>query len=517
MPIRNTAIPFRQTGRFAALFCNYVENHPGLIDFQTGFPDMENFKNSIPERLHAFPQETRKLLHRLLDEQTRSATFHPEQEKSLEKLAADNCLTVSCGHQLCIGGGPQYMLFKILSTIRLAEELQQRFPEQPFVPVFWMAGEDHDIDEIRQLSFFGREYSLNIEGSGPCGRLSTAGIAAQLREIPDFPEEMALFYEDSENLNEATRKWLHHYFGNQGLLVLNADHSDLKRIFLPEMLAEFSGPALATEVRQQTSRLEKLGYSAQLHCRDLNLFYMETGLRSRLEKTATGIRTADGRKEWTQEEALAFFPEHPETLSPNAVLRPLYSQKILPDIAFVGGPAEIAYWLQLKTAFSLHGIFFPLLIPRFSALLLPHSRMERLQKLGLLPEDLFLDAQTLRRKIALGDEQIPEPGLKEAFSGLLAFARSVDPGTADSLEADLRRLEDQAANMVRKARRAAEKKSETQLIQLEKLLEYCFPDGGLLERKESWLSTMVQNPSLMVFLRETIHPIDFQFQVREII
>ena len=515
MPVRSTSISFRQTGKFSTLFCDYSENHPGLKSFHAGFPDLVNIENSIPERLRTFPQKNRELLGRILGAQTRSAAFHPEQELNLHRIAAENCLTVSCGHQLCIGGGPQYLLFKILTVIRLVEMLQEQFPEQHFVPLFWMAGEDHDIEEIQQLQFFGRKYRIEVQGSGPCGQLSTKGIAEQLQSIPDFPEAMVSAYETSENLSEATRKWLHHYFGNRGLLVLDADDPELKRIFLPEMLSEFHGPALAEKVRRQTEGLEALGYHAQLHCRNLNLFFMDSGFRSRLEKTESGIRTADGRYEWTQEEANSFFTEHPEKLSPNACLRPLYSQKILPDLAFAGGPAEIAYWLQLKTAFSHHGIFFPMLIPRFSALLLPQSRFDKLQKLGLRPEELFLDPVVLRRKIALGEEKIPEPALKETFAGLLAFAQKFDSGTAASLEADLSRMEDQVQNMIRKVRRAAEKKSENSLNQLEKLLEYCYPEGSLLERTESWLSTVVQNPDLPDLLKKEIRPLDFQFQVCE--
>jgi bacillithiol biosynthesis cysteine-adding enzyme BshC len=516
MPFQSTSIPFRQTGKFSALFSDYTENQNRLRSFHSGFPEKEHFLTHIQERMQRFSASSRKLLHGILRRQTQAIPCHEAQETSLQKLASSKGFTVSCGHQLCIGGGPQYLLFKILSTIRLAEELESLFPELRFVPVFWMAGEDHDIEEIQQLQFFGKKYRIEVQGSGPCGRISTTGIAGQLQSIPDFPEPVISAYQTSKNLAEASRKWLNHYFGDKGLLILDADEAELKSSFLPEMLAELESPDLADKIRNQSSRLDALGYGIQLHCRDLNLFYMEDGLRVRLEKNGHSIRSTDGRFEWNLPDALAYFSVHPEKLSPNACLRPLYSQKILPEVAFIGGPAEIAYWLQLKTAFELHGIVFPLLVPRFSALLLPRSRCERLEKLGLRPEELFLDSSQLRKKIALGDESIPEPGIRDAFAGLLAFARETDSGTAASLEADLSRLEDQVQNMKRKVRKAAEKKAETQLKQVENLLDYCFPDGGLLERSESWLSVLQQNPKLISELSEAIDPLHFQFLVAEL-
>jgi uncharacterized protein YllA (UPF0747 family) len=212
-------------------------------------------------------------------------------------------------------------------------------------------------------------------------------------------------------------------------------------------------------------------------------------------------------------EGLEFFQSHPECLSPNAALRPLYSQHILPDVAFIGGPAEIAYWLQLKPAFDLHELVFPILIPRFSGMIIPESRSARLEKLGLSIAEIFQDEAMLRRKLALGEQNLPIPNLRPIFSEMVNLAAEQDASLVPALEAEISRMETMAEGMAKRIRKAAEKKAETQLKQLENILEFCFPGGALLERSESWLSLLVMNPATLDELCNLISPLDFRFHL----
>lgn len=509
--MRQAAEPlsYRATGRFSPLFCDYAENKSELREFHSGFPDQAAFSGIMAAREKTFHSAQRKLLcHALTDKD-----HHPAQKANLEKLGRENCFTVSCGHQLCIAGGPQYMAFKILGTIKLAAELKIRFPEKDFVPVFWMAGEDHDLEEILSFHFFQQAYRIQLEGSGAVGRLDCADVQSQLSSIRDFPAPMAEAYKPGSSLAEATRKWLNRYFGDKGLLILDPDRHELKASFLPFMLKELESDALFRRVASQTERLEKMGYEPQLHLRELNLFFLEEGRRERLIHNGNAITTSSGTRSWTQEEALDFFTQHPECLSPNAAMRPLYSQFLLPDLAFIGGPAEIAYWLQIKPAFDLHELIFPLLIPRFSALILPESRSARMEKLEISMADLFQEEVMLRRKLALGEENLPVPELRTAFSEMLKLAAEQDASLVPALEAEIHRMEVMAEGMMKRIRKAAEKKAETQLKQLQNILEFCFPGGGLLERSESWLSMLVQNPAALDELYELISPLDFRFQL----
>ncbi len=513
MAITFTPVPYAATGRFNRLLSDYAADLPALRAFHSGFPNKDNFTSRIENRQKTFSPAQRTLLCSVLEEQMSGGSLHQAQRENLNKLKQDNCFSVSCGHQLSIAGGPQYMAFKILSTLKLAEELKGIFPEMEFVPIFWLAGEDHDLEEILSFRFFSQPYRMELEGTGAVGRLSCKGIAEQLQVIKDFPDEMSRAYDQEDNLAMASRHWLQQYFGEKGLLILDPDRTDLKASFLPEMLKEFSSGQVKQLMEEETKKLETLGYEAQLHPRELNLFYLNGNTRTRLIHRDGGIALLEGELKWSLEEAITHFTEHPEELSPNACLRPLYSQKILPDAAFIGGPAEIAYWLQLKSTFDYHGIFFPLLIPRFSALLLPENRAARMEKLGIQPEELFEDEARLRRKLALGDKEIPAPSLRDSFSGLLAFAAAEDASLVPALEAEISRMENMADGMAKRIRKAAEKKAETAVKQLENLLEFCFPQGGLLERSESWLSLLVQNPSCLDEIYSAMSALDFRFQV----
>ena len=509
--MRQAAEPlsYRATGRFGPLFCDYTENKTELREFHSGFPDHEAFSGIIAAREKSFDGNQRMLLCSALADNS----HHPVQQSNLEKLSRENCFTVSCGHQLCIAGGPQYMTFKILSTIRLAEELKNQFPDKEFVPVFWMAGEDHDLEEILSFRFFQQAYRIQLEGSGAVGKLDCADVQSQLSGIRDFPAPMAEAYKPGSSLAEATRKWLNHYFGAKGLLILDPDKRELKASFLPVMLKELQSDDLYNRVTQQTRKLEELGYEAQLHLRELNLFYLQDNQRKRLIRSDNSLSTSDGSTSWSMSEGLEFFRKHPECLSPNAALRPLYSQQILPDVAFIGGPAEIAYWLQLKPAFDLHELVFPILIPRFSGMIIPESRSARLEKLGIATAELFQDEVLLRRKLSLGEHNLTIPKLRPVFSDMLNMAAEQDASLVPALEADIHRMEAMAEGMIRRIRKAAEKKAETQLKQLENILEFCFPGGELLERSESWLSLLVMNPATLDELCNLIHPLDFRFHL----
>jgi len=324
---------------------------------------------------------------------------------------------------------------------------------------------------------------------------------------------MAEAYQPNLTLCEATRNWLNYYFGEKGLLILDPDKKELKASFLPVMLQELKSDLLHQTISLQTNNLEKLGYEAQLHTRELNLFFLDKHKRERLVRNGNSISTADATKSWTLDEAQEFFSENPDCLSPNAALRPLYSQQLLPDVAFIGGPAEIAYWLQLKPAFELHQLPFPMLIPRFSAMLLPANRISRMEKLSLSAEDLFEDTTMLRRKLALGETEISLPELRPVFTDLLKLAASQDASLVPALEAEISRMETMAEGMGKRIRKAAEKKAETQLKQLDNLLEFCFPGGSLLERTESWLSLITRNPESLNEISALISPLDFRFQV----
>ncbi len=210
-------------------------------------------------------------------------------------------------------------------------------------------------------------------------------------------------------------------------------------------------------------------------------------------------------------QARSFFERNPERLSPNVAFRPLYSQLLLPDVAFVGGPAEIAYWLQLGTVFEVAKVPFPILIPRFSALYLNPQQVRKMEKLHLSAADLFKDQAELKRDLFLPDGLIPD--LEVVFQNMLSWAQSVDVTLVPATKAEFARMQKQLEGLQKRIQKAAEMKNEQQIGQINNLITNLFPNGNLQERSESWLSFLVSDPDWLKKIAASIQPLDFRFQV----
>jgi bacillithiol synthase len=513
--LKRTSYPYHRFKAFSSTIISYVEGDHQLKEFSHGKPDLALFPEALNRKSAHYSDKIRKKLATQLEMQHAAFPIHNSQKYNLDILKKENTFSVSCGHQLVLGGGPMYMAFKILSVVKLAKKLSDEFPEYNFVPVFWMASEDHDVEEIRSFSFFSQSYSIVVKGEGPVGRISTEGIEAQLSGIKDFPAWMSSEFGKHKTMAEATRSWLQYVFGDRGLLILDADSVELKAELLPVLLKELQSDESERKVLAASTKLEAMGLKSQIHPRNVNLFYMKDHQRIRLERTETGIRTLDGSESWTTEKALEHFSSHPEELSPNVCLRPLYSQILLPDVAFIGGPAEISYWLQLKDVFDDFETPFPLLVPRFSALYIPVSQGKKLAKLGLNTDDLTLDELTVRKKLVKPENEIELPDLENIYSSLLEWAQKTDPTLVPAGKAELSKMSKLAEAFLKRIQKSAETKEEQKLKQVSQLWDRFFPGGGLQERSESWLSFFVTDPDWLNKVYDAIDPLDLRFHILE--
>ena len=513
--MKRTSFSYRRFKAFSPTLISYAENDPQLIGFSHGKPDLTSFTDALKRKSEHYSDTVRQTLTSQLERQHGGFPLHVSQIQNLKLLKQANTFSVSCGHQLVLGGGPMYMAFKILSVVKLTEQLKAEFPEHHFVPVFWMASEDHDVEEIRSFSFFAQPYSIDVNGEGPVGRITTDGIEGQLSAIKDFPEWMSSAFGQFKTMTEATRAWLQSAFGDKGLLILDADSAELKKELLPVLLMELQSDDSERKVLAASAKLEAMGFKSQIHPRNVNLFYIKDHQRIRLERTESGIRTLDGLLSWTMEEAISHFTAHPEELSPNVCLRPLYSQILLPDVAFIGGPAEIAYWLQLKEVFDGFDLPFPLLVPRFSALYLPVSQNKKMAKLGLQTEDLTLDELAIRKKLVKPETEIELPDLEKEYSALLEWAQKTDPTLVPAGKAELSKMAKMAEAFQKRIQKSAEAKEEQKLKQVSQLWERFFPGGGFQERTESWLSFFVTDPDWLNKIYDAIEPLDFRFHILE--
>ncbi|NNJ88041.1 MAG: bacillithiol biosynthesis BshC, partial [Eudoraea sp.] len=238
-------IPFKETGYFSEIICDYLDEAPQLKPFYNRFSSLKSFKAQIAEKQDSFSDETRKVLASALLKQYQEIATSAKTKKHLSMLREPNTFTVVTGHQLNLFTGPLYFLYKIISTINLTSELSKAYPEQHFVPVYWMATEDHDFDEINYFNFKGKKIHWNKNASGAVGKLSTEGLEAVF-EL--FSQELgpgtraaklkALFsnaYLKHNTLTAATRYLANELFGTEGLVIIDGDDKALKQCLIPHI------------------------------------------------------------------------------------------------------------------------------------------------------------------------------------------------------------------------------------------------------------------------------------------
>lgn len=509
------------TGQFSLLFLDYIQRNEKLSHFYKYFPTLENFGEAIANR--SFSGTSRAVLVEELEMQYQSIPDREVVDGNIQLLKRNTTFTVTTGHQLNLMTGPLYFVYKIVSTINLAKRLKEAYPEYDFVPVYWMASEDHDFDEINHFVFSGRKYSWMSTQQGPVGEFeidkALRDLIAELRFLPDFFRDA---YLNSSDLAAAVRKYVHHLFGKDGLLVLDANVPALKKRFAPVIKDDLTTQRANELVQLQNENLEKLGYETQIFPREVNFFYMEKGIRERIVPSEDGYRTANKDLSWSRSELLELVDRHPERFSPNVVMRPLYQEAILPNLAYLGGPAEVAYWFQLKGVFDHYGIDYPAVMPRNFGLLVSQQLSKKIHSLGLSLEDLFKPFDELRisftRTHAESDLELTEERalMEELYGRLEGKLGEVDPTLAPATAAARERGMKILNQLAKKLRKAEERKLGDAIARIREIKQSLFPGGIPQERKANMLDFYLDYPDLVEMLKEVFDPLAFEVVVVEL-
>lgn len=495
-----SAIEFR---RLSPLITAYCLGESTLRELYRTSPVVEEMAREAKNRVIA--PEVSAALHEVLSEQYQGLTLHKAVAENLQAFAAGNAVTVTTGHQLCILGGPAFVMYKILSAIRLAQSIQPWVTDKKVVPVFWLASEDHDRDEINHVFFRNRRIEWNTQQTGAVGRFSTDGLSDVLQQVSElatdessrkYVELFGKILTEHRTLSSATRAWVNECFGEWGVVVLDADDARLKRFFIPAMRRDLLRQTTFSAVTETNTRLKQLGYEPQVNPRQLNLFYLRNQSRVRIETTDDKWHTIDQSMQWSQESILAELQEHPEHFSPNVLMRPLYQETILPNIAYVGGPGELAYWMQLKGVFSQFEIPMPALVLRDAAVVVSEPCLRRLSKLGLSSADLLRPKAELIEQL-LGDAKLDFSEeinrLQILYQQLAERMSNVDPTLKATAMAELQRVLSGIEQLQAKTWKAIKTKEEQKLTALNKVWEEVFPEGEWQERRDNLLGLAIAN------------------------
>ncbi|WP_026951897.1 bacillithiol biosynthesis cysteine-adding enzyme BshC [Algoriphagus mannitolivorans] len=511
-------VELRKTGQFSGFFLDYLEGKDSLKPFYTHLPKLESFPSAIAAK--KFDSQKREILSQSLYRQYSEMSLQDAVAENVEALKSGNTFTVVTGHQLNLFTGPLYFIYKIVSTINLAKKLKSAFPEFRFVPVYWMASEDHDFDEINYFRFDGKKYQWNSSQTGAVGDFELdESFRAFMKEVSFAPEVFKEAYLSSKTLGEAVRKYVDGLFGAEGLVVLDGNDADLKFLF-KEVIAEdlFSHSPFQKAI-EATEQLENLGYKSQIFPREINFFYLDNGVRERIEQVNGRFQVLNTELSFSEQEMKELVDNHPERFSPNVVLRPLYQEMILPNLAYLGGPAEVVYWLQLKGVFDNFKVPFPVLLPRNFALILDTLTQKKMEQLGWGVEEVFQDFETWKKSFVQAHASVDfELGKeKEIIETLFAEkgkeASQLEKSLLQAFEAGKVRSLKILDQMSAKLRKAEERKQAVDLERARRILEFASPNGTPQERTVNMMQFYLSNPDLISQLLGCFDPLEFEMIV----
>lgn len=506
----------------------YRNNPEEFKDFFSYMPDWDGFRQAIADRNNY--KVDRELLHRVVSDHYSNQAIHPKQAANIDFLREERCFTVVTAHQPSLLTGPLYYIYKIFSAINLAEELSRRFPDNRFVPIFISGSEDHDFAEVNHLHLFGKKIEWNSTFGGPVGRYPVDSLQSVIDEVSavfgnspyagELTKIVSTALQGSTRYNDFVFKLVNQIFDSYGVVVLNMDDARLKNAFKHVMKKELIEHPSGEIIKRCQERWEKLGYSNQAHARDINLFYMEDGLRERIIATENGFAINNTELTFTQDQLLQLLEDNPEKFSPNVVIRPLYEEAILPNLAYIGGGGELAYWLERKEQFEYFGIFFPVLVRRDSLMWLSSAQINVLEKLQMNWKDLLLEEDSLvdkyiRQAVTFDISLEEEAAAIEAiFQSIKSKAYGADKTLEAFVDAEKVKMVKVVEHIEQRIKRALKKNEETAVNQLKNLKSKLFPNHGLQERHDNFIQFyLTLGPAFMDILKAECNPVKSDFIV----
>ena len=494
-------ISYQKSGYFTKLIVDYLDKKTKLKSLYNRFPTLENFKEQLEEKSQNYSAENRISLVTALENQYKGFQISEATSTNISLLSNSKTFTITTGHQLNLFTGPLYFLYKIVSTITLCAKLKKEYPDYNFVPIYWMATEDHDFEEINHFNFKNVKINWNKESYGPVGRVSTQGLKDVFEAftlelgIGENASYLKELFENSylkhNNLADATRFLANELFGDKGLVILDGDDIMLKQLFIPFVKNELIHKTTFQKVSETNAMLEK-EYEIQVNPREINLFYIEDELRERIVFENNLFKINNTTLSFSEKEIIELLENCPEKFSPNVILRPLYEEVILPNLCYIGGGGEIAYWLQLQSTFEANKVTFPILLVRNSVLLVTKKQTIKADKLSLSWENLFsnqleLFAQKTKEfsKFNLDFSEQKEH-LKQQFEKLLLIANQTDKSFIGAVKAQQTKQIKGLENLEKRLLKAEKKMHADELERIIELQNELFPNQGLQERRNNF-------------------------------
>lgn len=495
-----TSLPYPQTGFTTKIIEDYLKEAPSLRPFFTHPVSVEGLIQSIECR-KAF-NTNRKLLVEVLRDDYAAINISEKVKQNIESLSEENTFTIVTAHQPNIFTGYLYFIYKILHIIKLADHLNHHLAHYKFVPVYYMGSEDADLDELGNININDEKIVWQTSQKGAVGRMSTEGLQEVITRLEGelivhpFGEELISLLKDcyvnSPNIRTATFRLVNHLFENYGLIILMPDNAKFKqgmyRVFEDDLLHQTPSGIVEETIERLSQH-----YPVQANPREINLFYLKDDIRGRIVQLKNEWKVVGEKISFSESALKDELRQHPERFSPNVILRGLYQENILPNIAFIGGGGETAYWLEFNELFAHYHVPFPVLILRNSFLFVEKSHVQKIERLAFTVPDFFQEEHRLLTEFVKRtsgmrlDVKEEVNQLAEIYLNIKDIAGKADPGLLKHVEALQTLAVNRLNELEKKMLKAEKRKFNDQQRQIKSIKNKLFPQNNLQERVDNFM------------------------------
>lgn len=497
------------------LFLDYISEPSKVkVFFNAVFSETDAFSSVINQKKSTYPAEsvTRDTLCDILNEQNKLFGAGEKVFLNIEKLKNEKTFAVVTGQQAGILTGNLYTLYKAINAFQLSNLLSENYPDYQFVPIFWMETDDHDFLEVNNVNVLNSENKIQkisyFEAGQPQERylkpISSIFFEQNITEFIDELQSSLLktefssklidlikeCYKPGVNFPVAFGKFFQLLLGNLGIILLNPADSRIKNLLIPVFEKELRNYPRSCESVIEISAVIEQMYEPQVKPRPINLFLTHQGSRFAIEPKGDGtFGLRNSRQKFSEDEFFSMLYTNPEYFSPNVVLRPIAQDYLLPTIAYIAGPAEVAYFSQLKEVYGFFNVPMPIIYPRSSVTLVERRVASFFDKYEL-PLELFYEEGLLRNKMMY---KVNEIKVEDIFANyfdeinaatytLTEKIEQIDKSLTDGLRNKKDRYLEIIENFQRKFLDVQAKLNETNISKLQMYLNMLYPEGVLQER-----------------------------------
>jgi bacillithiol synthase len=500
LSFKASSVPYEATGYFSKIVLDYIAGEAALKPFYAYEPSVKGIESAIAERTFDC---NRSLLVSELLKQYETTNFSGKVKDNIDRLTDAGTFTICTAHQPNIFTGHLYFIYKILHAIKLANHLNEALPRYHFVPVYYMGSEDADLEELGEVTVDGTTYHWQTKQKGAVGRMLVddallniiQAIAGQLLVQPHGAPIIELVkkcYTKGNSIQQATFMLVNELFAEYGLVVLLPDNATLKAAMQPVFADELLNSTSAAIVAATSALLEK-NYKVQAQPREINLFYLLDDIRERIELRGGHYHVLNTNISFDKEAMLAELEQYPDRFSPNVILRGLYQETVLPNVAFIGGGGELAYWLQLKALFNHYNVPFPVQVLRNSFMVIEENAAQKIEQLQLSPTDLFKTAASLLNELVKKQStvQLDLSEEKSLLTGYYQQLKNTAGGIDVTLQKHVEAIGEKALQKVqaleKKMLKAEKRKYETEQRHIQVIKNALFPGDSLQERVDNFM------------------------------